>query len=59
MKKTYHIVNREEKNRGCQHRAVRKVQRAVAAAADRTDYPSRIAVDEVISSVGRNTIETI
>ncbi len=59
MKKTYHIVNREEKSAAASIKQFAKSNGQLLLPLIELITEARIAVDEVISSVGRTTIETI
>ena len=59
MKRTYHIVNREEKSAAASIEQFAKSNGQLLLPLIELITQARIAVDEVISSVGRNTIETI
>ena len=59
MKKTYHIVNHEEKSAAASIEQFAKSNGQLLLPLIELITQARIAVDEVISSVGRNTIETI
>jgi putative transposase len=59
VKKTYHIVNREEKTAAASLEQFAKANGQLLLPLIELITQARIAVDEVISSVGRNTIETI
>jgi putative transposase len=59
VKKTYHIVNREEKTAAASIEQFAKANGQLLLPLIELITQARVAVDEVISSVGRNTIETI
>jgi transposase-like protein len=59
VKKTYHIVNREEKSAAASIKQFAKSNGQLLLPLIELITEARIAVDEVISSVGRTTIETI
>lgn len=59
MKKTYHIVNREEKTAAASIEQFAKSNGQLLLPLIELITEARIAVDEVIGSVGRKTIETI
>lgn len=59
MKKTYHIVNREEKNAAAAIEQFAKANGQLLLPLIELITRARIAVDEVIGTVGRQTIETI
>lgn len=59
MKKTYHIVNREEKTAAASIEQFAKSNGQLLLPLIELITQARIAVDEVISSVGRKTIETV
>lgn len=59
MKKTYHIVNREEETAAASIEQFAKSNGQLLLPLIELITDARIAVDEVISSVGRKTIETI
>jgi len=59
VKKTYHIVNHEEKSAAASIEQFAKSNGQLLLPLIELITQARIAVDEVISSVGRNTIETI
>lgn len=59
MKKTYHIVNREEKTADAAIEAFAKANGQLLLPLVELITRARIAVDEVIGTVGRQTIETI
>ena len=59
MKKTYHIVNREEKSAAASIEQFAKSNGQLLLPLIELVTEARIAVDDVISSVGRKTIETI
>ena len=59
MKKTYHIVNREEKTAAASIEQFAKSNGQLLLPLIELIAEARIAVDEVIGSVGRKTIETI
>lgn len=59
MKKPYHIVNREEKNAAAAIEQFAKSNGQLLLPLIELITQARIAVDEVIGSIGRKTIETI
>jgi transposase-like protein len=59
VKKTYHIVNREEKAASASIEQFAKANGQFLLPLVELITQARVAVDEVISSVGRKTIETI
>ena len=59
MKKTYHIVNREEKTAAASIEQFAKANGQFLLPLIELVTEARIAVDEVIGSVGRKTLETI
>ena len=59
MKKTYHIVNREEKSAAASIEQFAESNGQLVLPLIELITQARIAVDEVISSIGRKTIETI
>jgi len=59
VKKTYHIVNREEKTAAASIEQFAKSNGQLLLPLIELITEARIAVDEVIGSVGRKTIETI
>jgi putative transposase len=59
VKKTYHIVNREEKSAAASIEQFAQSNGQLLLPLIELITQARIAVDEVISSVGRKTIETI
>src|SRR2546430_4440311 len=59
VKKTYHIVNREEETAVASLEQFAKSNGQLLLPLIELITEARIAVDEVISSVGRKTIETI
>ena len=59
MKKTYHIVNREEKSAAASIEQFAKSNGQLLLPLIELITEARMAVDDVISSVGRKTIETI
>ena len=59
MKKTYHIVNRDEQSAAASLEQFAKSNGQLLLPLVELISEARIAVDEVISSIGRKTIETI
>jgi transposase-like protein len=59
VKKTYHIVNREEKNAAAAIEQFAKANGQYLLPLVELITRARLAVDEVIATVGRQTIETI
>ena len=59
MKKPYHIVNREEKGASAAIEQFAKSNGQLLLPLVELITQARIAVDEVIGSIGRKTIETI
>ena len=59
MKKTYHIVNREEKTAAAAIEEFAKANGQLLLPLVELITRARIAVDEIIGAVGRQTIETI
>ena len=59
MKKTYHIVNRDEKSATASIEQFAKSNGQLLLPLLELITQARVAVDEVISSIGRKTIETI
>ena len=59
MKKTYHIVNRDEKTAAASIEQFAKSNGQLLLPLLELITQARVAVDEVISSIGRKTIETI
>jgi putative transposase len=59
VKKTYHIVNREEKAASASIEQFAKVNGQLLLPLVELITQARVAIDEVVSSVGRKTIETI
>ena len=59
MRKTYHIVNRDEKTAAASLEQFAKSNGQLLLPLIELITNARIAVDEVISSIGRKTIETI
>ena len=59
MKKTYHIINREEKTAAAAIEEFAKANGQLLLPLVELITRARIAVDEVIGAVGRQTIETI
>lgn len=59
MKKTYHIVNRDEKSAAASIEQFAKSNGQFLLPLLELVTQARIAVDEVITSIGRKTIETL
>ena len=59
MKKPYHIVSREAKTASAAMEEFAKAQREILLPLVELITQARVAVDEVIDSIGRQTIETI
>jgi hypothetical protein len=59
VKKTYHIVNRDEKTATASIEQFAKSNGQLLLPLLELITQARVAVDEVISSIGRKTIETI
>ena len=59
MKKTYHIVDREEQKAAAAVEQFAKSNGQLLLPLPELVTQARVAVDEVINSVGRKTLETI
>ena len=59
MKKTYHIVNRDAKSASATLEAFAKANGQILLPLVELITQARVAVDEVIHTIGRQTIETV